>query len=385
MFLLVFAISLLVAVLVSELADRSVLSTAVLFLVAGFLAGSGVTGLVDVSPDDTAVRALAEVALFAVLFTDGMRTGITELRTAWGLPGRALLLGMPLTFGATAVLAHFVAGLPWLQSALVAAVLTPTDPVFAAAIVGRVGVPVRLRRLLNVESGLNDGIALPVVIVLLALLQDEAPLTGELGLELAAGVALGIAVPWIALRLERTRFFSPEPGLAALLPVAIGLVVFAVAQLTHANLFLAAFCAGVTVESIEPRFTEAFHRFGQLLSELLKLAAILLFAALISPGFLAEIPVSGYVFAVLTLLLARPIAIGIALLGTDIGAREWTAAAWFGPKGFASVVYGLLVVRSGAPLAGEMFHLIALVVAASIVLHSSTDVLVARQFSQAEA
>ena len=380
MFLLVFAAALLLAVLVSELADRSVLSTAVLFLVVGFVAGSGVTDLIDFDTGDPLVREIAEIALFAVLFTDGMRTGIRDLTSAWRLPGRALLLGMPLTIGVIAVFAHFVAGLTWLEATLVAAVLSPTDPVFAAAIVGRQGVPQRLRRLLNVESGLNDGIALPVVIILLALLERETPHTGALAFELAAGAVLGIVIPWVALRLERSRYFSPDPGLAALFPFAIGLLVFALARLTHANLFLAAFAAGITLQSVSPEVAKSFHRFGELVSELLKLLAILLFAALMSPQFLAEIPPSGYLFAALTLLVARPVAIGIALLGARVSAREWVAAAWFGPKGFASVVLGLLVARSEVPSADAMFHLIALVVAASIIVHSSTDVVVAAQF-----
>ncbi|MDP9069191.1 MAG: cation:proton antiporter [Actinomycetota bacterium] len=382
--LLVFALVLLVAVLVSELAHRSVLSTAVVFLVAGFVAGTGVTDLIDVTPDAPAVRQLAEVALFAVLFTDGMRVGIRDLASAWRLPGRALFFGMPLTLVVTALLAHLIAGLGWLESFLIGAVLSPTDPVFAAAIVGRTGVPKRLRHLLNVESGLNDGLALPVVIVLLALLDREPVDAIELVLELVYGIVVGIAVPWIALRLEKTRYLSPEPGLAALLPVAIGLAVFAISSITHANLFLAAFFAGMTVETVNPAFTKAFQQFGHLISEILKLAAILVFAALISPAFLAEISVAGYVFAVLTLLLARPVSIGIALLGARIRPKEWAAAAWFGPKGFASVVYGLLVARSGVTTADEMFHLIAIVVAGSILLHSSTDVVVARQFSDLE-
>ena len=136
MFLLVFAGALLLAVLVSELPHRSVLSTAVLFLVVGFVAGSGVTDLIDFDTGDPLVREIAEIALFAVLFTDGMRTGIRDITSAWRLPGRALLLGMPLTIAVIAVFAHFVAGLSWLEATLVAAVLSPTDPVFAAAIVG---------------------------------------------------------------------------------------------------------------------------------------------------------------------------------------------------------------------------------------------------------
>ena len=142
---LVFAIALLLAVLVSERAERSVLSTAVLFLVAGFIVSDGMLGIVVVAPKDPVVAVLAELALFSVLFTDGMRVGLKDLTSAWRLPGRALFLGLPLTLGGTALLAHYVAGLPWLESFLLGAILSPTDPVFAAAIVGRKGVPARLR------------------------------------------------------------------------------------------------------------------------------------------------------------------------------------------------------------------------------------------------
>ncbi len=377
---LVFAVVLLVGVLLSGLAHRSVLSTAVLFLLAGFLAGPGMMDLVTAGPRHQIVVSFAELALFVVLFTDGMRVALTELVSAWRLPGRALLLGLPVSLTLIALLAHYVAAIPWGESFLLGAILSPTDPVFAAAIVGREGVPARLRRLLNVESGLNDGLALPVVIALLALLGPSAVHWATLLEELGLGVAIGIALPWAALKLEESRFFSPAARLEELFPFAIGLLVFALASVTHANLFLAAFAAGVTVATVSPEFKESFHRFGQLLSELLKLAAIFVFGALISPSVLEEIGVPGYLFALLTLFLARPFAVGIALAGSDISRREWAAAAWFGPKGFASVVYGLLVAQSGLVLADDLFHLVAVVVAASILLHSSTDVVVARQF-----
>ena len=381
---LVFAVALLAAVLLSELAERTVLSTAVLFLLIGFLAGDGVTDLLVLRPQDPLVKHLAELALFSVLFTDGMRVGVRDLASAWRLPGRALLLGMPLTLLLTALLAHFVAGLPWAQSFLVGAVLSPTDPVFAAAIVGREGVPGRLRHLLNVESGLNDGLALPVVVVLLAVAGRSEVGTATLLEELALGVALGVAIPWGALRLERSRLFAAAPSYEPLYALAIGVLVLAVAQATHANLFLAAFSAGITVVTVSPRFRDAFHEFGELLTELLKLGAILVFGALISPAFLSEISLGGYVFALLALLVVRPMALSIALLGSRIGWKEWAAAAWFGPKGFASVVYGLLVLESGVVGADEMFHLVALVVVASILAHSSSDVIVARQFREGE-
>ena len=328
--LLVFASLLLVAVLISSFAHRTIISTAALFLVGGVVLGQRSLGVLDVDTGDPLVAELAEFALFSVLFTDGMRIGLPELRTAWRLPGRALVFGMPLTFAITAVLAHVFADLPWLESFLLAAALGPTDPVFAAAVVGREEIPYRLRNLLNVESGLNDGLALPVVVVLLA-------------------AAASTPIDWACI---------------------------------HANVFLAGFVASVTVATMTPAIRDAFERFGSLLAELLKLAALLVFGALISVSFLDDIGLGGYVFALLALVVARPTAIGIALLRTRLDRRERMAAAWFGPKEFATVVYAPLILEAGLSLSDELFHLAGLVVVVSILAHSSTDVPVARWFTE---
>ncbi len=380
--LLAFSLVLLVGVLISGLAHRSVLSTAVLFLLAGFLLGEGVLGVVDLRAGDGIVTVLAELALFSVLFTDGQRVGLRDLVDAWRLPGRALLLGMPLTFLVTALLAVTVADLPWHEALLVAAVLAPTDPVFAAAIVGREEVPGRLRHLLNVESGLNDGLALPVVLVLVTVVGGPGVEYGALAGELGLGLVIGVVVPLVAVLLLRSRFTSATSTYEALTPVAVGLIVLSLAELTHANLFLAAFAAGVTIATLAPELRDAFEQFGELVAELLKLVAILVFGALISPAFLGEIPVLGYVFAVLALVVARPLAIGVSFTGSRLPWEEQAAVAWFGPKGFASVVYGLIVLESGAARADEMFHLIALVVVLSILAHSSTDVPIAHYFAR---
>ncbi len=375
-----FAAVLLAAVLLSSLANRSVLSTAVVFLVGGFLLGDGVFGAVSVHPDDPVVGIFAELALFSVLFSDGMKIPARDLRSAGRLPGRALLFGLPLTLVLTAVLAHFVAGVGWTESFLLGAVLSPTDPVFAAALVGRKEVPYRLRHLLNVESGLNDGLALPIVVVLLAVVGSEPIHAWRLAGDLVLGVALGVVIPWGAIRLERLRPFSATSLYEPLNAFAIGLLVLGVSSVSGANEFLAAFAAGVTVATLSPQIREAFEQFGELVAELLKLAALLLFGALISPTFLREVPFSGYVFAVLAIVLARPIALAFALFRTELTRREWAAAAWFGPKGFASVVYGLLILESGVASRDRLFHLVALVIAVSIVAHSSSDVAVARAF-----
>jgi NhaP-type Na+/H+ or K+/H+ antiporter len=205
---LIFAAALLAASLISALAHRSILSTAVLFLFLGAVLGRDSLGLIGLSPDSQQVRYLAELALVSILFTDGMKVGLPDLTSAWSLPGRALLLGLPLTLAGSALLAHWVAGLSWPEAFLVGAILSPTDPVFAAAIVGREEISPQLRHLLNVESGLNDGLALPLVIAGLALVdQSQLDVWSLLG-ELVTGVGIGILVPWIAIRLDQSFLFG---------------------------------------------------------------------------------------------------------------------------------------------------------------------------------
>lgn len=382
--ILAFGLVLLAAILISGFAHRTVLSTAVLFLVAGFLLGQDVGGLIVLQAGDEQVSQLAQVALFVVLFTDGQRLAIRDLARAWRLPGRALLLGMPLTFVITALLGVWLLGLGWPQALLIAAVLAPTDPVFASAIVGRNEIPARVRGLLNVESGLNDGLALPVVLIFIAAVGGPVVDPLVLTLELVGGVALGIAVPLLVSLMLRIRFIATTPLYASLGPIAIAIIIYGVATLTGANLYLAAFSAGITIASAAPEMKDAFIEYGEFIAEIVKLLAIFVFGALISPSVLADVSPLGYLFAVLILIVARPVAVEVALIGSKLPWEERATAAWFGPKGFASVLYGLLVLDSGNPDADQLFHLIVVAISLSIVAHSSTDVPIAGYFGRLE-
>lgn len=171
----------------------------------------------------------------SVLFTDGMRAGIRDITAAWRLPGRALLVGLPLTLLITALLGHALAALPWLIALLVGAILCPTDPVFAAAIVGREEVPARLRFLLNVESGINDGLALPIVLGLLGVVGHESAgflrLSAELLWELRSVCCFRSAfVGWKRAAFGVAKPFEP------LFAFSIGLLVLAVAAATRQHL-----------------------------------------------------------------------------------------------------------------------------------------------------
>lgn len=380
---LVYGVALLLAVLVSGFAARTVLSTSLLFLVVGAALGGDGFGVITLKPGDPIVESLADLALFTTLFADGQRASLSEVRATSRLSGRALVLGLPMALGLVAVATKLLTGLDWVSSFLVGAILSPTDPVFAAAIVGRTDVPLRLRRLLNVESGLNDGLALPIVIVLTAVAAHGGVDVVTVVAELALGVVLGFAFPLVAGGLARLPGLGSEARLQPLGPFAIGVALYATCKLTEANPYLAAFTAGSTIASLTPAASHAFEEFGDLLAELLKLAALLVFGSLLTPALFGRLPIGGYVVAVLSLLVVRPLSLLLSLIRARINRREKLAAAWFGPKGFASVVYGLYVLESGIPTGQPVFDIVAVSIAVSILAHSSTDVPVARMFGTA--
>lgn len=214
--LLAFGLVLLAAVLISEIARTSILSTSVLVVVVAIALGRMGFDVFGIRIHMTdALGPAAEVALLTILFVDGAQLGVRDITGAWRLPGRALVLGLPLTIGALALAAHWLLALPWLVALLVGAVLSPTDPVMVRAVLRREHVPERLRSLLSIESGVNDGLALPIIMILLSLAQRHAlsvivPVAEALG-----GAAIGIAATWLVLwvskLLARDRGQLPSP------------------------------------------------------------------------------------------------------------------------------------------------------------------------------
>lgn len=379
MLLLVYGLALLVATLLSEWSNRTVLSSAVLFLVIGFIVGPQGLGIVHVDIHSQLVEQVSDLALFTILFSDGLKVGWTDLRQAWRLPGRALLIGMPLTALAIAMTGRMLLGLSWLSAFLIGAILSPTDPVFASAIVGREEIPHRVRHLLNVESGLNDGLALPFVILFIAALAHATSDVWLVTREAVGGLAGGAIIAGIAGSIRNVRVFAVAPAQEALVPFAIAIVILATARALGWNEYLAAYGGGLTLATISPRARDEFEGIGERLGEVLKLAAVLLVAITMSVVS-ADVAWVDYLFAAVVLTFARTVAIGVALLGSRLTWTERLVAAWFGPKGFASVIYGLMLLRSGIPNAENLFQLVGVTIVLSIVVHSSTDVPIAHYF-----
>lgn len=377
----VFGSALLVAVLTSSLASRSPLSTSAVFLVAGLLAGPLALDLFQAT--DEVVEWAAELALFAILFTDGQHAPWRRVRAHFGPPARALLIAMPLSVLLVALLGRYLLSLSWSVALVLGAVLAPTDPVFASALVGREDVPARVRNLLNVESGLNDGLALPAVLVLagVAGAQPEGFSTDPamLVVELAGGALLGVALPTVVWVLLRLPGVGSVPALRPLGPLAVGVLLFGACEFLHANQFIAAFVAGGTIATLAPEVSGSFRHTGELISEIAKGAALVVFAAsLVDAETLGTTGLLGWLFALLVVAVTRPAPVWVALIGTRLSAKERLSVAWFGPKGFASVAYAVIVAFSGMPGASQVLAFTTVAVLVSIVAHSSTDVSVAK-------
>jgi len=196
--------------------------------------------------------------------------------------------------------------------------------------------------------------------------------------EVGVGILIGLVLPVLVNLLLRVPGVGSEPNLQPLGPLAVALLIYGTCSLVHANQFLAAFVGGATIATIRPSSSESFRHTGELLSEMAKGGALIAFAALLEWDFIEG---GGWVtglFAVLVILVSRPVPVMLVLLGSSLSTKERAAVAWFGPKGFASVAYGVIVAVSGMADAETVFVLVTVTVLFSVVAHSSTDVAVAK-------
>jgi NhaP-type Na+/H+ or K+/H+ antiporter len=191
-------------------------------------------------------------------------------------------------------------------------------------------------------------------------------------------VGLGIAIPWLAIRIEQMRIFSAVGVYERLYPFAIALILFAVCQILNANLFIAAFTAGLTIATIRSELHESFEGFSEPVSELLKLGTILIFALHVGNLVLRAQSWRYYVLVAAAAFLVRLAAVPVALYRSGVDGRDTLLIGWFGPKGFASLVYGLMLLHVGSPVLDKAAIIVALTVAVSIFGYSSTDVLLGR-------
>jgi sodium/hydrogen antiporter len=354
----------------------SVLSISVLAVVAGIVMAA--FDVVSVDPTSDLVKHIVELALIVTLFSDGLFVERELLARHWGPPARALVLAMPITLALLAAFALVVfPALTVAECFLLAAVLTPTDPVVTSTVVTATRVPAMVRHTLNLESGLNDGLALPFVLFFLTLAEPGGNATHaalELLGKVAVGAVIGAAIAFVGGR-ALTRL--PGGGLArnyeGVYALGLALAAYGLAQVTYGNGLIAAFVAGVALGVAEHDIPKAFSEFNENVSAVLQVSVFFLFGALIvATGWDHGVPAL-VAFIAFALIVARPVAVLLALAGTNLAWPLRVFIAWFGPKGVASMLFALLVLKSMAPDANLVFEIASFAILTSILAHGLTD------------
>ena len=348
----------------------------VLYLLAGFALGAGGLGLLDLDPRSDLVTVVTTVALVVILFRDGLEVEGEMLQTAWHLPLRKLALAMPLTCVIVALGARALTDLGWAECFLLGALLSPTDPVLSSSVVTNPRVPRLVRHSLNLESGLNDGLALPAVLAFAAALeagQGDFVWWHFVLQDVTLGFAFGIGLGLLASVLLPRR--GVPAALAVLLALAVAFATYgiAVGLPPGGNGLIAVFTCAITVAVRRDDVREAFEARAGPLVEAVKLAVFVVFGALLTLAGLFGDGWAAVAVVAVTLLLARPVAIWIALLGTRVGADVTAFMAWFGPKGVATMTFSLLVLGKSIEQGERIFDLAALCVVVSILVHGLTD------------
>jgi len=366
---------------VSERLAMSPISAPIVFTTVGLVMGTGGLAWFDVEGDGEAVAILVEATLVLVLFTDAIRIDLQVLRREAALPVRLLGIGMPLTIVLGALTAALVIpGISTVEAVLLAAVLAPTDAALGQAVVSDQRLPVRLRQSLNVESGLNDGIAVPLVTVVLAIaVADEAGSSAD-WVALAAkqvgfGVLAGVAVGTIGGRLLDTRVIAGavEGIYRQLATISIAAAAFALAGLVDGNGFIAAFTAGLAFGHIARGQRAGVQDFTEDEGELLSAITFVIFGAVLVGPLLDNLTWQIAVYALASLTVVRMVPVLISMIGSGTFFETRLFLGWFGPRGLASILFALVVVEELHTPAGEtIFAIAAWTVLASVFAHGIT-------------
>ena len=362
--------------------SRTPISGAIVFTVFGLMVGPLFLGWLHLDIGNEGLRSVAELTLAVVLFTDAANADLGALRKNSSVPERLLLLGLPLTI----LLGFLAAGLVFpqfglLELAVLATILAPTDAALGAAVVADERVPTNIRQGLNVESGLNDGICVPVLFLFLALTTgpnsngDTAQLATSLfAQEIGIGAAVGLSLAFVTAQL--LKFCTARDWVTDTwrqLPViALAIACFSLAQYFDGSGFIASFVGGLVWGGLSKSHKQEFLLAADGTGQTLGLITWVIFGAVVVGqsinGFTWEV----LIYAFLSLTAVRMIPVLLVLTRTGLTTREKLFVSWFGPRGLASIVFGLIVVNEHLPNGEVISSTVVATVVLSVVLHGLT-------------
>ena len=376
------AIFILVFGLVSSRLEKSIVTPPMAYILFGLLIGSPTVGLIsNVEITNEILKVLAEITLSIVLFTDASRIKLKVLRQEYQLPVRLLAVSLPITIilGTALALILFPNQLNLWSAAALSTILAPTDAALGQAVVNSSRIPASIRQAINIESGLNDGICLPVLLLFLALATEQSN-TAAYWLtfttkQIVLGVAIGLSIGYCGIKLivaslRRKWMTNSFEDLAIL---GLSILAYTSAEILDGNGFIAAFCAGLILGFVGTRSTySCLQKFGEAEGQLLTLITFLLYGAVMIIPSITEATWQVWLYAVGSLTIVRMIAVAIAFFGLELQLDSTLFVGWFGPRGIASIVYGLLILENSIPSSELMFTTMAVTVSISVFAHGMT-------------
>jgi sodium/hydrogen antiporter len=373
------ALALLGVAAVSRRLSGTPVTPTMVFVAFGLLVGPEALDRIDVSSTSSAVRTLAEATLALVLFADSSRIDLRRLRHRAGVPVRLLGIGLPLTIALGSAIAAIVFGQLTVEEAVVLGVaLAPTDAALGQAVIVDPRVPERIRQGLNVESGLNDGICVPLLFLAVAAADVQADITDgqraitivaeEIGYGLLAGAAAGALIGLIVVQAGR-RDLIAGPW-RQVIPAAGAALAYGAATGLDGSGFIAAFVAGVAFRLVLRRDPEELNRFSEEVAGVLNGITVVLFGVVLLGPVLADLSGRLVLYAVLSLTLARMVPVAIAMVRSHARAPTVGFLGWFGPRGLASIVFAAIVIEeSQLPHEQLIVQAIYLTVGLSVLAH----------------
>jgi NhaP-type Na+/H+ or K+/H+ antiporter len=385
------AVVLLVFAAMSRRVEGTWITAPIVFTAAGLLVGVEALGLVDPSATGVQVKVLAEATLTVVLFSDASRIDLHALRGAVGVPVRLLGIGLPLTiaagFGAAVVI---LGDLAWPEALVLAIVLAPTDAALGQTVVTLPRLPVGVRQSLNVESGLNDGICVPLFLVALAIAQAEEGAIGgghaaqlvleKIGYGAVLGVVAGAAAAAVVVVAGGRRLV--DASWLQVIPLAGALLAFGSAEGVGGSGFIAAFVGGAVFGGLRRRRGGDVSYLMEQIGAVLAATTFVVFGAVLLGPALGDLTWQIALYAVLSLTLVRMLPVAVAMLGTPAHRPTVAFLGWFGPRGAASIVFALIVVEEGGlPHDGLVLTTAFVAVGLSVFAHGASAAPLATRYA----
>ena len=378
------ALFILIFGLISRRLEKSIITPPMAYVIFGLLISSSALGIIEeVKITNELIKVLTEITLAILLFTDASRVKLQELRQEYKLPLRLLSIGLPITILLGTVLAWclFSTQINIWEAAALSTILAPTDAALGQAVVNSSLVPAAIRQAINVESGLNDGICLPILLLFFSLAEetgnsDAAYWLRFAGQQIIFGTIIGIIVGYLGIKLisQSLKQEWMTESFEDLAVIGLSILAYTCAEIVGGNGFIAAFSAGLTLGFIGKKSVlNRQQEFAEAEGQLLTLISFLLFGAVMVVPSINDATWQMWLYAIGSLTVARIIGVAIAFSGLKLQLDSILFVGWFGPRGIASIIYGLLIIEESGLQGGQlMFTTMVITVLLSIFAHGIT-------------